>query len=116
MSQLLRKLVDQARSEIPAEGITAEKRDKVALFAGAARFFKLGGVVTLGDDLSLEEIEALDSARIIHEAEELGRLAEALQAPFGLGRAIALRRIDGGRALERAVLELAAKKKEGPAS
>lgn len=102
---LLRKLAEQALAAF--EGEKDATRARAALFVGAYRFLVIGGTVGLGDELEPGEIAALEAARVHLETESLERLADALQAPHGLGAAVARKRLDGGKTLDQAIVKVA---------
>lgn len=102
---LLRKLVEHALDAF--EGPDEQRRLQAALFVGAYRFLSIGGTVSLSDELTLAEVVALEEAQKQIETEQLERLADALQAPHGLGVAVARKRVDGGKALDKALTQLA---------
>jgi hypothetical protein len=99
---LLRTLIERARPE--AEKVAGEGRWlTLALATAARRFLLIGGTVSLSDELSEAEVVALEEARERLEVERLEALAEALQAPKGLGKAVARARLDGGAELAAAL-------------
>jgi hypothetical protein len=106
---LLRRLIETARPE--AERLAGERWLTLALGVAASRFVALGAVILNSDDLTASEIAAIEEARERYAIEQRALLVDALQAPAALGKALALRPLDGGRLLEQQMLRVNMEKK-----